>query len=330
LAADTGWIIRLTPDEAGELASATGAVRERGLRPAEFAQQDFPLPLLGPKLERALDELDSGRGLVLLRGLPVHENDEDGAALLLWGLSLHLGRALRQHPRVNPRGYRDDLIAHIVDQGLDYGAPNVHGSATNAEQMPHSDPADVVGLLCVRPAASGGLSRVASAASVYNALLAQRPHLLDVLYRGFQHDLRGQHHSDASAVTPRIPVYSWHAGRLSCVFNSKTILTAQQKTGVALTPLERQAIDAVIELALHPRLCYDMQLQSGDLQLLNNYTVLHSRTAWTDPHPARRRTMLRVWLKIPVTRPLAPNAIGGYSTGSHYDIARQTSMREGQ
>ena len=174
LRADLSWTVRVTRAEADELRQAVAAVRDRGLRAVAFGKDDFPLPTLAPVLARAQGDLEDGRGCVLLRGLPV-DGDVEDAARLVWGIGTHLGRALKQHRQVNIGGYRDDLLGHIVDQGLDYNAPNVFGSATSAEQMPHTDPADVVGLLCVRRATRGGVSRIASATAVYNALLATRP-----------------------------------------------------------------------------------------------------------------------------------------------------------
>ena len=326
LQADRSWAVPVSEAQRAELSAAVAAVRARGLRAADFGKADFPLPAFGAVLARAQQDLEHGRGCVLLRGLPVTGDAED-AARLLWGLGLHLGRALRQHARVNVGGFRDDLIAHIVDQGLDYNAPNVHGSATSAEQMPHTDPADVVGLLCVRKAEAGGVSRIASATAVYHALLAARPDLVRVLEIGYAHDLRQlEATGDTGPLTPaRIPVFGAHEGRLACVYNSKTVLAAAKKSGVPLTALEREALEAVSALALDPGFQVEMTLEPCDLQLLNNYTVLHSRTAWTDPDPAHGRLMLRLWLKVPNARALSPVMAAGYSYGTRYDVSRQAA-----
>src|SRR5690606_41825310 len=48
----------------------------------------------------------------------------------------------------------------------------------------HTDNCDVVGLLCLRTARSGGLSRITSSMSIFNRFMAQRPELLDVLFEG--------------------------------------------------------------------------------------------------------------------------------------------------
>ena len=325
LQVDRSWVVPVSEAQSAELSAAVAAVRARGLRAADFGKADFPLPMFGPALAKAQHDLEHGRGCVLLRGLPVSGDVED-AARLMWGLGLYLGRALRQHERVNLGRFRDDLLAHIVDQGLDYNAPNVFGSATGAEQMPHTDPADVVGLLCVRKAESGGVSRIASAMAVYNELRATRPDLVRVLLDGYAHDLRSQQAGESGPLTPkRVPVYSEHEGRLACVYNSKTVLAGAQKTGVPLTRLEREALDAVNALALDPRFQLEMHLEPGDAQFLNNYTLLHSRTEWKDRDPATGRLMLRLWLKVPNARALSPVMAAGYSYGAHYDVQQQAA-----
>ena len=323
---DTSWLLRLTADQSAEMEDAVRAVTARGLRGAEFGQDDFPLPGLTPLLEDALEELEHGCGVVLIRGLPVDPQDEERAARIIWGLGTHFGRALRQIPRVNLGGFRDNLIGHIVDQGYDYNAPNAIGSGTSAEQMPHCDGSDLVGLLCVRPAADGGgISRVVSSLAIHNELLAHRPEVLGQLYEGFHHDLRGDEAKGSGLkVTPhRIPVYSSFGGILSCNFNSKTVEMGAAKLGTTLPVREREALDAVLALAMDSDFSVEMRLETGDLQLVNNYTVLHSRTGWKDPpgEPARRRLMLRLWLKSFAARPLAPNFAGGYVTGASHDVA---------
>lgn len=327
LEGDRSWEIRLTPAQAEEVSAAVARVAGRGLRGAEFARDDFVLPGLAPLLRDVQEELENGRGVALLRGLPMDGADEERAARIVWGIGLHLGRPLKQINRVNLAGYKDNLIGHITDQGIDYNAPNAIGSGTSAEQMPHVDGSDLVGLLCVRPAEDGGgISRISSSMAIWNALLDQAPDVIETLNEGFLHDLRGDEAKGGGPLTPhRIPVYSAFGGVLSCNFNSKTVEQAARKRGETLTPAERRALDAVLHFALDPAYQLEMRLETGDFQVLNNYTVLHSRTAWRDPpDAARKRLMLRLWLKSFVSRPLAPNFAGGYVTGAAHDVARAT------
>ncbi len=322
---DESWILRLSPAQRAEVAAAANALAQRGIRGGEFGREEFRLPSLEAALAEAFETLERGRGLVLIKGLPVDRQDEEGAARILWGMGLYFGQGLKQLPRVNLGGYKDNLIAHITDQGYDYSKPNAIGSGTSAEQMPHVDGSDVVALLCIRPAADGGgVSRVVSSMAIWNTLLETAPDVLAQLTEGFHHDLRGDvTRPDLPQVTPRIPVFSWTQGVLSCNFNSKTVEMAAAKLGRALTVPERRALDAVLALALDPRYSIDMRFETGDLQFVNNYTVLHSRTAWRDPEDAvEKRLLFRLWLKSFPDRPLATSIRGGYTAGAVHDTTR--------
>ncbi|BBK41185.1 hypothetical protein STVA_12050 [Allostella vacuolata] len=322
---DRSWVYELTPEALAEIDAALGAVERRGLKVGEFGTGDFALPGLEGLLSRAMAEVRDGRGAALIRGLPVEKYGPDALSTLLWGLGIHVGRPLPQRASLNLGGVRDNLIAHITDQGLDYNALNVNGSATSAEQQPHTDPADVVALLCVRKAKAGGISRVVSAVTIHNDILATRPDLLEPLYDGYLYDLRGDAaNSSGQQVTDgRIPVFTYHAGQLSCVFNAKMIETAQRKLGTELPEREREAYQTFLARALDPANRLDMDLQPGDLQIISNYTMLHARTGWVEEgDPARRRLMLRLWLRVEDFRDTAPGVASGYVRGSTVDVGR--------
>ena len=73
-----------------------------------------------------------------------------------------------------------------------------------------------------------------------------------------------------------------------------------------LTPLQRDALDALETLAEDPALHVRLRLAPGDVLLLNNWTTLHRRSAFTDaPVPRERRHLLRIWLSMPDSRPIA-------------------------
>lgn len=312
MAADPSWAVPFTPAMREEVLRAAAAMRARGLQAPDFTRADFPLPLTGPLLAGAMEQVLRGRGFALLRGLPVAGQDEATAKAMYWGIGLHLGTPVTQ----NRAG---DLVATITDLGLDVSQLNVKPSLTNAEQRPHTDPGDVVALLCVHGAKSGGVSRIASTTTIYNEISAHHPEYLEVLHRGFHHDLRGDA-SDAApfGCTPRpVPVYRRCGGVLSCVFNASTIKDAQRRMGTAIPATEMAAVDRVVELARSDALRLDMEFQPGDVQLLNNYTTVHWRTAFTDhPEPERRRRLLRLWLSVEAARPLDPAMTSGNIMGA--------------
>lgn len=312
LAQDPSWVVRLSLAQAAELERAAGKALASGKGVTELARRDFPLEACEPVFEDVRRRVVDGQGFVLLRGLPVQGRSRDAIRAMYWALGTRLGHAVTQN-------LQGDLLAEIKDRGLDINNLDVKPSQTNAEQRPHTDPADVVGLLCINAAQSGGLSRIASTMAIYNAVLENHPEYLEWLYRGFHHNLRG----DASEAAPfgctpkPIPVYRYYQGALSCVFNASTIKEAQRRMGALVPEAEMRAIDYMVDLARSDEYRLDMEFEPGDLQVLNNYTVMHWRTGFTDwPEPARKRLLYRLWLKADGLRPVDPEMADGYITGS--------------
>lgn len=308
---DRSWIHELTPNELEELDTAMRAVRARGLTAGQFGREDFVLGALGDRIATLAREFEHGSGLFVLRGIPVHRYELPELKTLYWGIGVHLGSPVFQ----NKKG---DLVSHVEDKGDDYGDSNTRLYTTAAAANPHNDPSDVVGLLCVRTAPVGGTSMVTSAMSIYNHILRDHPEYLEVLYRGFPHDLRSEGATGAAEeVTPEIPIFSFHAGKLSCCINSKSNRTAREKIGKPMTQFELDAIRCVEELAVDPQLCMTMDFRPGDIQFLNNYVTIHTRTAFEDGREiGERRLLLRQWLNLHEGRPLAKGFGDRFNNGS--------------
>ena len=180
LAKDRSWIQVFTPAELAELHAALLGVVARKIKLEEIGREDFPLPTLAPKLLGHLQELQLGRGFVVLRGLPVRQYSDDEAAIIYWGIGTHLGTAVKQ----NTAG---DLLGHVRDFGKKWGELGVRGYETNGQLIFHTDFSDLVGLLCLRRSKTGGASRIASSITVHNELLGSHPDCLAPLYRGYRY-----------------------------------------------------------------------------------------------------------------------------------------------
>jgi hypothetical protein len=298
VATRTDWLHLLGDNEIAEIERATRRVVESGLEPAKLRREDFPLPTLGPRLHRILTEVLEGRGFVLLRGLPVLEWGPRRSALAFLGLGLHFGNLRSQ----NARGH---LLGHVRDQGLSSKDPNVRIYQTRERQNYHTDSCDVVGLLCLHPARSGGLSSLVSTVTIFNELRRRRPDLVQVLFQLIETDRRGEVPPGQKPYI-RIPVFSWHAGLLSTKYHRPYIESARRFADVPpLTAAQTEALDAFDALAEDPALHFFMEFRSGDVQLVHNHTLLHDRTAFEDwPDPERRRHLLRLWLAPAEARPL--------------------------
>jgi len=313
------WTYRLTEAELDEIDAAVAAVRARGLDLAAITRDDFPLPRLGPVLDRLRREVVAGRGFVLLRGMRVVSRALEETATAYWGVGAYFGHARSQ----NAKGH---LLGHVYDlgQGLSATNPNLRSYATNEGQKFHIDRCDVVALLCLRRAKSGGLSTIVSSMAVHNEMARRRPDLLDRLYRPLPVDRRGEV-PEGKAPFYEAPVFNEHAGNVSVLYSRLHIGSSQRfPEARRLTSEDVAALDMIGELANDPELRLDMDFQPGDIQFLHNHTILHSRSAYEDwPEIERRRHLLRLWLCPPDARPLPPvfaECYGGVEIGDRGGI----------
>ena len=84
--------------------------------------------------------------------------------------------------------------------------------------------------------------------------------------------------------------------------------TAARRTGKPGSDVQRAALNEVNRLSNLPEFYLDMDFQVGDVQYLNNYSVLHSRTDFVDhDDPERKRFLQRIWLRASLGRQLAPD-----------------------
>ena len=164
-AREAEWSYRLSPAEIAEIEAALKSVQARGLDIADIRREDFPLPTLGPVLDRLRGEVLDGRGFVLLRGVPVEGRPIAESAAAYWGIGTYFGSARSQ----NAKGH---LLGHVYDLGGSSATdPKIRSYATSERQNFHIDRCDVVALLCLRRAKSGGLSAIASSMAVHNVML---------------------------------------------------------------------------------------------------------------------------------------------------------------
>lgn len=294
---DISWLHVLSADVLAILDHALAHVKAKGLAFPNFGKDDFPIGDWAQELQKHSDELENGRGFLVLRGLPVARYTEEDIHILYYGIGLHMGVPVRQ----NPRG---DLLGLVMNVG-DVTKKTTRVYETNLYLPYHSDPSDVVGLLCVRKARQGGLSSLVSVAAIHNEILASCPQYLGLYYRCwyFSHLCEDQ---------PSLsPIFSHHEGKLSCRYLRQYIELGHEIRNLPLSRVEIEALDRFDEIMHREDLRLSMMLEPGDLQFANNYAVLHSRNGFEDHgvHELNRK-MLRLWLKMPNARPLAPEFPG--------------------
>ncbi len=288
MARSSHWIRRFSEAEITELEAAVSAAQATGKPRDQLTRADFPLPKLAAASRHWLRELADGRGFMLLRGLPVERWGDEVASLAYLGLGLHMGGLASQ----NAAG---DLLGHVRDTGADPADPKVRLYRTNAAQGFHTDGADVIGLLCLRTAQSGGESRIASSITVFNEILAARPDLVPLLFEPWHFDRQGEQGAGEDP-TFAIPLCYWDGQHLRTFYIGWYIRDAQQHAGVPRLTQEQEDLLALID-AVADRCALDMEFQPGDIQLLKNSSILHGRAAFSDwPEPERKRHLLRLWI----------------------------------
>src|SRR5258706_7030139 len=290
MARSSEWLAMLSAAEVRDLEVAIAPLLARNVALDDLSQSDFPLPTLGERLARCSREILDGRGFVLLRGLPVERWSMHESALAFYGIGTHLGNA-------RPQNAAGELLGHVKDLGLRSDDPNVRIYQTSERQTFHTGSCDVVGLLCLQTAKRGGDSLLVSSNTLWNEIRRRRPDLAALLLQPLATDKRGE---EAAGDLPffAIPVFNWHAGLMSTIYQRQYIESAQRfASAPRLTPQQRAALDFFDALANDADLNFAMTLQRGDLQLVHNHTLLHDRTAFEDwPEPDRRRYLLRLWL----------------------------------
>ncbi len=298
------WIEQFSSEELGELETAAQSVRQHGLILEEATRDDFLLPLLSSRLAKARRELAHGRGFVMLRSIPVTRYSEEELGTLFWGLGTHLGIGVSQ-------SLKGDRLGHVMDIGGDIDRYYTRGG----ELEFHMDPVDVVGLLCLRTAVSGGESRIVSSLAVYNAILAERPGMMTPLLEGFHYSRRQQDPDGVQRFTAhRVPVFMQGGSGEECYFLPASIRGAQRE-GAPVSAEGRAAMDYMAEVAGRPELYLDMTFREGDIQFLNNRKILHARTDYVEhPDPAKKRHLLRLWLMMPdwPPRPVSMRPADGF------------------
>jgi hypothetical protein len=300
------WIYRLSADEVAEIEAATEAAVATGKDIAAITREDFPLPRFSRALQTIRHDVLEGRGFVLIRGLPTGNYQIARNALTFWGIGRHLGNPVSQ----NTRGH---LLGHVRDVGL-VAATNYRARASQSteRQLFHTDGCDVVGLMCLATAKSGGVSSLVSSMTVYNEMAKRRPDLAQKLFQPVAFDRRGEIR-DGEGEWFAMPIFNDHASLLSVSFTGRNVGSSQRHADAPPNPQE--AIDLFSSIAEEPDLRLDMNLEVGDMQFVHNHTVLHDRTAYEDwPEPEKKRHLLRLWIAAEGARPLPEAYLARYGS----------------
>lgn len=281
----------LSEAEVAEIEAGLAIAKASSKQARDMLAEDFPLPNLSKQIAAWRDTLDDGLGFQVIRGVPVERWSQEDAELFFWCFGLHLGRPGGQNPE-------EHLLGHVRNTDADKTDPMVRLYQTSANIEYHCDAADVVGLLCLKKAKSGGHSRIVSSVAVFNELVRRRPDLAARLYEPMWLDTRNDDKSGEITCIPIEPC-RYADGKLKTFYHADYFRSADRHANVEFSDIEKELMDVYEEIAADPNIYLDMDLEPGDIQLLSNHTNLHARTEYEDyDDPSERRHLLRLWLSI--------------------------------
>jgi alpha-ketoglutarate-dependent taurine dioxygenase len=289
-------LIRIDEACLAELRAAVALLRCNPLPLEALTPDDFELPACQALMARAAEALESGIGFTVLDRLPLDTLETEDAKALYWLLLSMLGPIVAQK-------WNGLMIYDVTDTGQQGGpGRGVRGSKTNAGQSYHTDNSynltpNYVSLLCLNPAKEGGVSGLISFYSVHNALLERCPELLARLYRPFYFDRHREHGPDENPVSYK-PAFHYDGGTLEVSLSTNQIRAGYKMMGEPMDAETAAAIDTLDAVLEEPGFGKSFAFERGQIQIVNNRTLGHRRTGFTDwPEPERKRHLVRIWVR---------------------------------
>ena len=291
---DASWYYRLSEDCLSALRRYAERAKTGSATIAELPVDTDELMMCQERLGAVKDALISGRGFVIVHQLPTEEFSQKGLTAIYWALGHLLGT-----PQVQDK--HRTLLFDVTDTGKDV-KQGARFSVTNAESGYHTDCAfnpgmpEVVGLLCLKAAKTGGRSKLVSAYAVHEELAEHFPDELETLYHPFQFDRRGQHREDEPPTLP-FPIFAVPESQLCTRYMHYYIQVGQERIGQPLSERQARALGAMEDTIHQTGMNVEFDLQPGQMLFTSNRWILHNRTAFEDHEdPDSRRHYVRLWL----------------------------------
>lgn len=284
----------------------------------QITRAQFDHPVINKFAAELFEDVQEGRGLACVEALPLDRYSQKQMSKIFWGLGTHMGTAVSQ----SVLGDRLGSIKNESDKD-----PDARAYRHKRELIMHTDSTEIIGMLSLVKAMSGGYSQVASVLAIHNAIFKEQPQHLKALYEGFHYSRHGEQGEGEDPNTPyKVPVLSQKDGKVSCRYVRAYMLSAARDMGVELPQSFIDALNFFDKTAARRDVMLEYMMEPGEMAFMNNYTVLHSRTAFEDfPDEPRKRHLLRLWLDVPNGRPIADelDAYRQGSSGGRGGIARQ-------
>ncbi|OQD84378.1 hypothetical protein PENANT_c013G00093 [Penicillium antarcticum] len=336
---DEPWVYNLTVMELEEIDQALAYFKGFVLispqlylqKPLGYIQPEtFPLPTLHSRLRSLSHDLQFKRGFCVLRRLPVEKWTREENIIVYAGVSSHIGSIRGRQDITHEGAPADVMLCHITNL-ITTGNQKALGAPafTMDRQIFHTDTGDVVSLLALSEAVEGGESQVVSGWTVYNEIAQSRPDLIRTLAEEWIID----GFKDAERPYFQRPLLYYQPAtdeapeRVAFQFARRTFTGFGALPRSAhippITEAQAEALDALHFLA--EKHCLEFKIKKGDIQYINNLSIIHARRGYKDDEQEPRH-LLRLWLRDPEHAWITPEPLQERWQGIYHGITAEKEV----
>ena len=297
LSASPGWRLRIEDKTIHGFRQAVSTLKLDDSFFKGYAHGDVEIHGLQQLADDIRQQVQHGSGVVWLQGFPA----TDFTVIQMKFFYLLVGAAMGQTMANYGRLY------DVRDYGGSYKTERIPVSQTRAATGFHTDSSarntmpDVVALLCIQPARTGGESLVVSGTTVHEELRKTDLGALTTLYREFIRDVvtPGAGKTLDALLNNRFPVFSQglYSPGISFRYMRYWIEKGHREANMDLAEAELAALDRLDELLELPQFTVKFKLEAGDHVWVNNHIVAHNRTGYEEDSQQPRH-FVRMWISI--------------------------------
>lgn len=291
---ESDWRVAIPAEALAEVDEVVDILRVNPMDVRALCLDDYPLDACRALMKQVRKRLDEGIGMVVLNHLPIEKHDKASLTAVYWMLSSMISRPVAQ-------SYDGRLLYDVRDTGKKTDT-RVRADLTNQEISWHSDygfnfPPPYLGLLVLRTARSGGISKAASMMHVHNVLREKRPDLLQRLYEPFHWNRQGEH-PEGAPLTHLHPIFELRDGKVCSRFNPALVPKGYELVGLQPDALGLEALREAARIMSDEANHITFVLKPGEIQYVNNFRLAHLRTDYDDyDEPDRKRHLVRIFLR---------------------------------
>ena len=291
---DRSWLIDFPAAVIEELLGFVTVLRENPMQLEAIDTSDYDFSNCLELMRHVKEQLVNGMGLVVLNKLPITTLSKNEMKQIYWVLSGMIERPVAQ-------SFDGRLLYDVIDTGKKIGV-RTRGDLTNQELSWHTDygfnlPPPFIGRFALKTAPQGGVSRVASMLNAHNLMFKMYPDFLRRLYQPFWWNRQGEH-PVGDNTTHFFPIFSKDGNEVRGQYIKWLLYKGYELKGVEFDELGQSALEKMFDIMSDPNNHITFDLEPGQIQYINNFSLAHSRTEYADSNKTReKRHLVRIFLR---------------------------------